>query len=38
MPSIHELVDNVAPQNSIDSVRDVWFTNFEIKMLIVNSP
>ena len=32
MPNIHEFVDNVAAQNSNDSVREVWWlTDLDLK-------
>ena len=31
MPNIHELVDNVAPQISLNSTGEVWFTNLDLK-------
>ena len=31
MPTIHELVDNVAAQVANDSVGEVWFTNLDLK-------
>ena len=31
MPSIHELVDNVAAQIANDCVEKVWFTNLYLK-------
>ena len=31
MPNTHELVDNVASQNSNDSAGEVWFTNLDLK-------
>ena len=36
MPNIHELIDNIVFQLSIKDSREVWLSNFDLKMRINN--